>query len=481
MDAQGEETVKIRPRPALLMRIDMAHRLLSIAPFPDHFKVKALTGALDGVAAETVEDIRDGLDRLKVSEFDAVLVCFPMPEWKPEEVLEEVQRINTLLPVIVYDAGATLAEAVRLTKLGAFQYLGPDATGSGLRSAIGAAAAHHQIRRSSLYDPARSREPWRRFLVGESRAMRNVTQIIRLIGARRSTVLISGETGTGKEVAARAIHQRSPRRGGPFVAVNCGAIPENLLESELFGHVKGAFTDAKEMKKGLFEVADGGTIFLDEIGDMNLILQAKLLRVLEEMNFRRLGGIKDIDVDLRVIASSNKDLKEEMSEGRFRSDLYYRVNVVSLDIPSLRERGDDILLLADYFLGRYNKEFGKEIKGFSPEAASLLLNYTWPGNIRELKNFIERLMILHPEPVISAAAVSSFLSSGSMVAAKGNNEIRKVLETGDYRRAKKEFERLFISAALKKHANNVALTAREIGMERSHLHKKIKTLDISIA
>src|SRR5512142_59226 len=234
--------------------------------------------------------------------------------------------------------------------------------------------------------------------------MQEVLHFVRKVAtSEASTILIQGESGTGKDLIAKSIHYESSRQGGPFVAINCSAIPENLMEAELFGHERGAFTDAKAMKKGLFEVADKGTLFLDEIGELSPFLQAKLLRVLEDQVIRRVGGVKDMQVDVRVIAASNRDLEKAVSEGQFRQDLYYRLAIISIFIPPLRERRDDVLPLVEFFIDHYNRKFRKNIRGISDDTRRLLMNYDWPGNVRELKNSIERAMILEDEPVLRPA------------------------------------------------------------------------------
>jgi transcriptional regulator with PAS, ATPase and Fis domain len=242
--------------------------------------------------------------------------------------------------------------------------------------------------------------------VGRSKAVSDAVEMVKKVASSPAiTILLQGESGTGKDLFAKAIHYHSVRAERPFLAINCAALPENLVESELFGYEKGAFTDARQQKKGMLELADGGTILLDEIGEMQMGLQAKLLRVLEDQTFKRVGGIQDISVDVRVIASSNRDLKTMAEEGKFRQDLFYRLNVITITLPSLRERGDDVKILARHYVQHYNSKFRKKIEALSPEAESLLMEYHWPGNIRELKNLIERAMILEDGPIIDSSAL----------------------------------------------------------------------------
>ncbi|MCX6619630.1 MAG: sigma-54 dependent transcriptional regulator, partial [Acidobacteria bacterium] len=297
----------------------------------------------------TIENAHSGyeaLGLLRHGNFDVILAYFPISGWEPHELLEGLQRENSSVPVIVRDPDGTFSDAVRLTKLGAFHFLGPQVSENELLYALEAAVDYRRTRQLALFGSAIATEPWRKYLVGDSRAMRNVGQIIRMVGPRRCTVLITGETGTGKELAARALHAASNRGGSPMVALNCSALPENLLEAELFGHVRGAFTGAIQNRIGRFEQANRSTLFLDEIGDMPIDLQAKLLRVLQEREFQRLGSSETIKIDVRMVAASNVDLVECIRQGRFREDLYYRLNVVPLHMPPLRDRISDVRPLA---------------------------------------------------------------------------------------------------------------------------------------
>ncbi|MER3423417.1 MAG: Fis family transcriptional regulator, partial [Nitrospiraceae bacterium] len=312
-------------------------------------------------------------------------------------------------------------------------------------------------------------------------------QLIATAAPTNGRVLISGENGTGKELVARAIHFQSPRRDRPFVAVNCAAIPENLIESELLGHERGAFTGATMQKRGQFEQADGGTLFLDEIGDMSLNTQAKVLRVLQEQQFTRVGGTRLIKVDVRVIAASNKNLAQEIEKGNFRDDLFYRLNVLPIDVPPLRERREDIPLLVRHFIQMHAEEQGLRVKEVAPEAMEVFKLYDWPGNIRELRNLIERLMIMVPGSVIEASHAAQFLQSrGSVMTAAatlGAQTSTNVLVAKQYeslRDARNAFEREYITRKLREHNWNVSRTADDLQIERSHLHRKIKLLNIEL-
>jgi two-component system nitrogen regulation response regulator NtrX len=317
-------------------------------------------------------------------------------------------------------------------------------------------------------------------IVGESETIKTLKHQIALTGPTNGWVLIHGESGTGKELVARAIHRASKRANGPFVEVNCAAIPRELIESELFGHEKGSFTGATGMKRGKFELAHNGTIFLDEIADMSLATQAKVLRVLEGQEFQRVGGTRTLKADVRVVAASNKNLADEIRGGAFREDLYYRLNVIPIDVPPLRERADDIPRLVRHFLQEFSSEYGQKTKMIDGEALVLFVRYPWPGNVRELRNFIERLIIMVPGPVLTARDVPPPVG-GTQAGLKprtdgGALHPRPTVST--LRDARAEFEREFITQKLREFGGNVSRTADAIDVERSNLHRKIKALGI---
>ena len=311
-------------------------------------------------------------------------------------------------------------------------------------------------------------------MVGESYAMRQLREQVAMAAPTNGRVLIYGENGTGKELVARAIHALSRRRTGAFVEVNCAAIPEELIESELFGHVRGAFTGAVADRRGKFEVADGGTIFLDEIGDMSLKTQAKVLRVLQEQTMEAVGGTARIKIDARVLAATNKDLQAEIRGGRFREDLYFRLNVIPIFVPPLRDRQEDISLLADHFMADFAREYGRRLKRFESGASSTLQHYTWPGNVRELRNVIERLMIMVPGDVVSAADLS-FLDPSALTrpAPDASGDRRTLHEARD------QFERDLILRTLAELQGNMSRTAEVLGVERSNLYRKMKAFGIA--
>jgi DNA-binding NtrC family response regulator len=333
---------------------------------------------------------------------DLVLLDVRMPDMSGIEVLDQLKKNGDARAIIMITADPQLDDVKAALKLGAYDFVGKPVDFDELRVAIKNAleatslrnevqALRGEVRREVGYDS----------VVSVSPKMTELMNFVKKVAASETaTILIQGESGTGKDLIAKAIHYESSRREKPFVAINCSAIPETLMEAELFGHEKGAFTDAKQMKKGLFEAADGGTLLLDEIGELSPLLQAKLLRVLEDQVIRRVGGIRDMQVDVRVIAASNRDLEKAVREGQFRQDLYYRLAIIAIFIPPLRDRKEDILPLVDFFINRYNRRFKKTIRGITGDTRHLLLSHNWPGNVRELKNTIERGMILEDEPFL---------------------------------------------------------------------------------
>lgn len=349
-----------------------------------------------GYAVETVGSGEEALDSVRKHSADLVLLDIQLPGIDGIETLERIKEFDSDICVIMITALGVLETAVKAMQLGAFDYINKpfnlDELAVVLRKALETQALKKEVEHLRT---EKKRTQGSSKIIAESSHMANVLDMVSKVAkSDAATVLVQGESGTGKELVARALHYDSSRREQPFMAINCAAVPETLLESELMGHEKGAFTDAKNQKKGLFEMAHRGTVFLDEIGDMPMGTQAKLLRVLEERSFRRIGGTKDIHVDIRIVAATNKELLKAIEEGCFRKDLYYRIQVIPIYLPPLRERIDDILPLAYHFVHHFNTEFGKSIKGFSRAAEKYLLDYEWPGNIRELRNVIERAIIL---------------------------------------------------------------------------------------
>ncbi len=439
---------------------------------------EALSPQISGWTVEVARSAWAALDAIAHSCFDAVLAEFPVPGWAPEEWLEEVLRIQPLMPVLIREAEPSYDRAVRLSRLGAFHYLGdpPDARrlGALLEEAVRWRRHCEQARGGG--DPGT--EPWRRLLIGESRAMRQVVDVIRLVARRRCTVLITGDTGTGKEVVARAIHMASGRGHLPMVAVNCSAIPETLLEAELFGHVRGAFTGAIHHRIGRFEQAHRSTLFLDEIGDMPLDLQAKLLRVLQERELQRLGSSEVISVDVRVLAASNADLEERVRQGRFREDLYYRLNVVPIHLPPLAERASDIPPLVAHFLEKVCSREGIPPKRISVEAMERLTGYSWPGNVRQLENAVEMAVILSGERELLLPSDFPLPSPAQWKALNANTlEFIRLPDEGmDFERTIARIERSLLEQALRRSNGNKKQAAELLRLKRTTFAAKLKSL-----
>ncbi len=408
--------------------------------------------------------------------------------WMPEmDGLETLKRLRELVPntqVMMMSGHGSIETAVKAIKLGAYDYIEKPLSLENVTLRVKHALDQHRLEQENR--SLRTKVERKFELIGQAPVMQQLKQLIETAGPTNSRVLIGGENGTGKELVARAIHQHSHRATRPFVAVNCAAIPETLIESELFGHERGAFSGATTMKRGQFEQADGGTLFLDEIADMSLSTQAKVLRALQEQQFTRVGGTKLIKVDVRVLAASNKDLLQEIDKGTFRDDLFYRLNVVPIVVPTLRDRREDIPLLVKHFLRVHAEEQGLKIKQVSPQAMDVFMQYEWPGNIRELRNLIERLMIMVPGPVIEAAHASVALQvRPQMSAAQSAAGVQpaNTLLTRPYdslRDARNAFEKEFIARKLREHHWNISRTAEDLKIERSHLHRKIKLLDVEM-
>ncbi|HLZ35426.1 MAG TPA: sigma-54 dependent transcriptional regulator [Nitrospira sp.] len=437
---------------------------------------------------------KNGAEALKIYATDPPDLML-LDIWMPDmDGLETLRRVKELVPtaqVMMMSGHGSIETAVKAIKLGAYDYIEKPLSLENVTLRV-----KHALDQYRLEQENRSLRTTvqRKFeLVGQSPAMQELRQLIETAGPTNSRVLIGGENGTGKELVARAIHVQSARADRPFVAVNCAAIPETLIESELFGHEKGSFSGATSMKRGQFEQADGGTLFLDEIGDMSLSTQAKVLRALQEQQFTRVGGTKLLKVDVRVLAASNKDLLKEIEKGAFREDLYYRLNVVPIVVPPLRERREDIPLLIRHFMKLHAEEQGLRTKEITPEAMNVFQQYEWPGNIRELRNLIERLMIMVPGNVIDTAQANMSLQvkpSGSAVSASAGAgfgaapaPVVNPLFTQHYdslRDARNAFEKEFIARKLREHHWNISRTAEDLKIERSHLHRKIKLLDVEM-
>ncbi len=426
----------------------------------------------EGYETLAVASGEEALERIQEELFDLVLLDLWLPGIDGLEVLRRMRREGHSIPVIVISGHASGEQAVAAVREGARDFLEKplsyDRVVLSVRNALHQARLEARVAESS--GPATT-------LTGSSPVIRELRRQVVTAGASEGRVLITGPNGSGKEVVARMLHQNSRRAAGPFVAVNCAAIPSELIESELFGHLRGAFTGAVESKRGKFELADGGTLFLDEIGDMSLLTQAKVLRVLQEQRFARLGGSKEIEVDVRVIAATNKNLEEEIREGRFRQDLYFRLNVIPIRVPPLSERLEDIPELVEEFVAGVARSTGLKPKRFAPDALHRLAEYRWPGNVRELRNVVERVMIMVPAEEIHAHDLA-FLHGqpppGNVFGAGGPSDALVPL-----REAREVFEREYIRRALEHCGGNVTRAAALLGLERSHLHRKLRQLGIT--
>ncbi len=428
---------------------------------------------------------KDGVEALRVYTMDPpdlMLLDIWMPEMDGMETLRRVRALVPTAQVMMMSGHGSIETAVKAIKLGAYDYIEKPLSLENVTLRVKHALDQYRLEQENR--TLRTTVQRKFELVGQSPVMQQLRQLIETAGPTNSRVLIGGENGTGKELVARAIHLQSTRAGRPFVAVNCAAIPETLIESELFGHEKGSFTGATSMKRGQFEQADGGTLFLDEIADMSLNTQAKVLRALQEQQFTRVGGTKLMKVDVRVLAASNKDLLKEIEKGTFRDDLFYRLSVVPIIVPPLRERREDIPLLIRHFMKVHAEEQGLRMKEISPEAMVVFQQYDWPGNIRELRNLIERLMIMVPGPVIDSALAGLSLQTRPVgSASQSATPVVNPLFTQSYdslRDARNAFEKEYIGRKLREHHWNISRTAEELKIERSHLHRKIKLLDVEM-
>jgi two-component system nitrogen regulation response regulator NtrX len=463
----------------------------SVLIIDDEASIRAsLSGALKDESYEvmTAGSGEEGLGYIANGSFDAVLLDVWMPGI---DGMETLKRIKAQFPdqlVIIMSGHGTVETAVKATKLGAYDFVEKPLSLEKLLVTLRNAfqfqelnTENKELRSEAMKVPA---------MIGASPKMTQLKEQISTISPLNSWVLITGENGTGKELVARAIHLGSRRKDQPFVAVNCAAIPEELIESELFGHERGAFTGATNQKKGKFDQANGGTLFLDEIGDMSLKTQAKVLRILQEQKFERVGGVQTIEVDVRVVAATNKNLLESIKHNQFREDLYYRLAVIPIVVPPLRDRSDDVPALLKFYFEIFAREQGREPKRISEDAAQMLRHYPWPGNVRELRNLVERLSIMTRASTVSTEdlpaeileAVAHAPASGQPVQGMGSEgQAFALAPSTGLKEAKSQFEREFIVRKLKENDWNISRTAQMLGIERAHLHRKIKAFKISEA
>ena len=421
---------------------------------------------------------QEALSALAKETVHAALLDIVMPGMKGIEVLQKMRQARPDLAVIMISGHGTVQDAVQATKLGAYDFLEKPLSREKVLLVV-----LHALETSVLAEEnrdLRQKIEGRFEMVGQSPAIRAIQEQIAKVAPTSGRVLILGDSGTGKELIARDIHRQSRRSKGAFVKVNCAAIPEELIESELFGSDRGAFTGAMKTRDGKFLLADGGTLFLDEIGDMSLSVQAKVLRALEQGEFERVGGSETIRVDVRVLAATNKNLKERVEQGQFREDLFFRLNVIPITAPPLRDRRQDIPLLVAYFLDLYAVENGSRAKEISPGAMELLCRYDWPGNIRELKNLVERLSIMVSSDAVNVEDLPALtgLNIPRTVEPSGREALRQISAGKTLRQAREELEKEYIAAALDQNSGNVTQAAKILGIERTNLHKKIKYYDL---
>ena len=438
---------------------DKGKKILAVDDDADILKLLGMRLTAAGYEVISAESGEQALAKIAVSRPALVISDLRMPEMDGLQLFDSIHKSDPSLPVILLTAHGSIPDAVEATQRGVFGFLTKPFDSKSLLQQVEAA-----LRMSAgQYSAAKSKDDqsWRATIITRSPQMENVLGQAKLMAASDASVFIQGESGTGKELLARAIHKASPRHAKPFVAINCGAIPEALLESELFGHSKGAFTGALRDHKGLFQSADGGTLFLDEIGDMPMPLQVKLLRALQERAIRPVGSNMTMPIDVRIISATHRNLAEEMKSGRFREDLYYRINVVSLEIPALAARREDIPLLANNFLQTLSEKYGRKLNGFAPEAMELLISAPWPGNVRQLQNIVEQTVVLSTTPLVPTTLVQKALQDniGGIVP----------LET-----ARKNFERDYLVKLLKATNGSVTQAARLAQRNRTEFYKLLQ-------
>ena len=457
------------------MAIQHPSHILIVDDDLNHLKTLQTIARSWGYQVSTADDGIKAVENVKERPFALILMDVRMAQMSGIEALKEIRQYNPAIPILIMTAYSSVDSAVEALKAGAYDYLTKPLDFEVLKISLARALEHSGLKAENATLRSKMSADYElENIIGKSRPMKELVDTMSMVAPSEATVLITGESGTGKELIAKSIHHNSRRKDQPLVVVNCAALTETLLESELFGHEKGAFTGADKRREGRFKQADKGTIFLDEIGETSAAMQAKLLRVIQEREIQRVGGDETLSVDVRIIAATNRNLEEAVKSGKFREDLFYRLNVVALRIPPLRERQDDTPLLAHHFLEKYAKKNDKQVKGFSPLAMDMLLKYPWPGNVRELENVIERAVILLPDEHITekelpSTVTESYSEESDWVSPPSPVAVNRPLE---------EIEKEAILATLEDSGGNKSETARRLGINRKTLHKKLKEYGI---
>ncbi len=432
----------------------------------------------EGYSVETSLSAKMALELIDKEEFDLILTDIKLPQMSGMKILKYVKEKYPAMPVVMITAYGTIKQAIEALKMGAMDYIVKPFNMEELKIIVAQGLENRRIHQENVLLKKDLEEKYgMNNMVGKSKKMLEIYNLIEKIAVTDSTVLISGESGTGKEIAARAIHFHSRRRERPFVSINCGALPENLLESELFGHVKGSFTGAIVNKKGMFETAEKGTLFLDEVGEMSPWTQVKLLRTLQDKRIRRVGGTEEIPVDARIIGATNQDLKKRIEEGKFREDLFYRLNVISLELPPLRERKEDIPLLVSHFLSKYCDKMGRNLKRMAPRVMKVFESYSWPGNVRELENAIERIIAIEERETITESSLPEELISPQ----REQDRSYEVKPGFDLNTTLDDISRNFVQQALQRTSGNLKETATLLGINYRSLRYLIEKLGLRSA
>ncbi|MBU2494253.1 MAG: sigma-54 dependent transcriptional regulator [Bacteroidetes bacterium] len=447
--------------------------ILIVDDEPGGLKVLSANLGLEGYNVEVSLSGYEAISKIEEKDFDLVLLDYQMPKMNGMEVLKNIRKKGFEIPVIMITAHSTIENAVEAMKSGAYNYITKPLNYDELfilaRKAIDSYKTEKKLR---LLQKERSELFSFDNIVGQNFEMRKIYNLIKSVADTDVSILVQGETGCGKELVARSIHYNSNRRDKGFTVVDCAALAESLIESELFGHEKGSFTNAHQQKKGKFEFTNGGTIFLDEIGNVSYNVQAKLLRAIERKEFQRVGGNQTIYSDVRVIAATNEDLKQKIKENTFREDLFFRLNVIQINIPPLRKRFDDIPLLTEFFVNKYSEKYNKKIKGINPSLLSKLVEYQWPGNVREFEHLIERMLLLTNKEVLDADCFNAVFTHNSDIGRIVNSNMKPLQE------AKSNFEKEYIKQALELYKGNISDTSKFTGIQERNLYEKMKKYDL---